>query len=162
MAAADVRKYVEVRPLRADDHADWNRLWLGYLDFYGAVVEDETRQLTWSRLLDPAEPAMAGLVAIDASPPTPDGSGQALGLAHLIFHRHCWRDGDVCYLQDLFVTPEARGLGAGRALIEAVYAEADRRGAADVYWMTQTSNETARRLYDRIGRATDFMKYTRG
>ena len=53
-----------------------------------------------------------------------------VGLAHYIFHRHGWHVADVCYLQDLFVAPEARGDGVGRALIEAVYAEADAAGAA--------------------------------
>ena len=43
----------------------------------------------------------------------------------------------------------------------AVYAEADAAGAADVYWLTQEFNVTARRLYDRIGRATPFVKYVR-
>ena len=55
--------------------------------------------------------------------------GQLVGLAHYLFHRHCWRIEDVCYLQDLYVDPEARGTGLGRALIEAVYARADAAGA---------------------------------
>ena len=66
-----------------------------------------------------------------------------------------------CYLEDLFVSPDARGLGAGRALIEAVYAAADAAGADQVYWLTAHSNETARKLYDRVGRLTPFVKYRR-
>ena len=31
----------------------------------------------------------------------------------------------------------------------------------NVYWLTQTSNATARRLYDRVGTATPFIKYRR-
>jgi hypothetical protein len=53
------------------------------------------------------------------------------------------------------------GAGVGRALIEAVYAEADRDGCPNVYWMTQEFNETARRLYDRIATLTPFVKYSR-
>ena len=49
----------------------------------------------------------------------------------------------------------------GRALIEAVYAEADRRGTPAVYWMTQDFNTTARQLYDRIAKLTPFIKYSR-
>lgn len=105
---------------------------------------------------------MAGMIAVSDEPEARSNGDDALGLVHFLFHPHCWRAGDVCYLQDLFVAAEARGAGAGRALIEAVYAEADRRGAEDVYWMTQTSNATARRLYDRIGAPTAFMKYVRG
>ena len=66
-----------------------------------------------------------------------------------------------CYLEDLFVTPEARGLGVGRALIEGVYAEADLRGADRTYWATQEQNATARKLYDSIGTLTEFVQYRR-
>ncbi|MGX1306119.1 GNAT superfamily N-acetyltransferase [Amorphus suaedae] len=69
--------------------------------------------------------------------------------------------GPVCYLQDLFVSPDVRGSGAGRALIEAVYEAADAAGAEQVYWLTQTFNETARRLYDRVASVTPFIKYRR-
>ena len=87
--------------------------------------------------------------------------GQPRGLTHFLFHRHGWRVEDVCYLQDLYADPELRGHGLGRKLIEAVYAEADARGAPSVYWLTQDFNETARHLYDRIGRVTPFIKYER-
>jgi GNAT superfamily N-acetyltransferase len=67
----------------------------------------------------------------------------------------------TCYLQDLYVVPETRGQGLGAALINHVYAAADERGAAEVYWHTQEFNATARRLYDRIGRLTPFIQYRR-
>ena len=79
-----------------------------------------------------------------------------------LFHRHCWKIENVCYLQDLYADPSARGMGVGRALIEAVYEQADAAGAPSVYWMTQEFNHTARQLYDRIGQLTPFIKYQRG
>ncbi len=85
-----------------------------------------------------------------------------MGLVHFIFHRHNWKIEDVCYLQDLYADPAMRGSGVGRALIEAVYAAADSHGAPAVYWMTQDFNTTARKLYDRIGQLTPFIKYQRG
>jgi GNAT superfamily N-acetyltransferase len=144
-----------VRPLRRADEAEWRRLWTGYLEFYGTGVDEAVYARTFARLLDPAVPAMAAFVAASAAGDRP------FGLVHVIFHPHCWRIEDVCYLQDLYVAPEARGAGAGRALIEAVYAEADRRGCPSVYWLTQDFNATARRLYDRIGSVTPFIKYVR-
>ena len=71
-------------------------------------------------------------------------------------------DDPRCYLQDLYADPDVRGLGIGRALIEAVYAAADAAGAPSVYWLTQDFNHTARKLYDRIGTKSPFIKYTRG
>ena len=90
-----------------------------------------------------------------------DETGRALGIAALVFHRSTWSPSWYCYLEDLFVAPVARGSGIGRALIEATYAEADRRGASRTYWATQDKNETARTLYDHLGQLTDFVQYRR-
>ena len=142
-----------IRPLAQDDLSHWRRLWSAYLAFYDARVSDQVFRSTWSRLFsgEPFDPQC--LLAILA--------GRPVGLVHFIFHRSCWTIGNVCYLQDLYVDPEARGKGAGRTLIEAVYDQADRAGAASVYWLTQDSNETARKLYDRVARQTSFIKYQR-
>lgn len=142
------------RPLEPGDRRDWERLWRGYLAFYEAEVDPAVFDVTWSRLSSNEAGEFRGLLACG-----PDGA--PLGLAHYLFHRHCWSVADACYLQDLFVAPEARGRGAGRALIEAVYAEADSAGAANVYWLTQDFNHTARQLYDRISVKTPFIKYSR-
>jgi GNAT superfamily N-acetyltransferase len=89
-------------------------------------------------------------------------AGQPVGLVHYIFHRTNWKIEDVCYLQDLYADEAARGQGVGRRLIEAVYAAADAHGTPSVYWLTQDFNTEARRLYDRIGEPTPFIKYQRG
>ena len=114
---------------------------------------EEVYRSTFARLLDPARPQQNGLIALV--------DGQAAGLVHYIFHPHNWRVEDVCYLQDLYTDPAFRGSGVGRALIEAVYAAADERGAPSVYWLTQDFNETARLLYDRVANLTPFIKYQR-
>ena len=64
-------------------------------------------------------------------------------------------------MQNLYADPEKRGRGVGRALIEALYAEADRYDAAQAYRLTAESNATARRLYDAVATATSFIKYRR-
>ncbi|MBB97746.1 MAG: GNAT family N-acetyltransferase [Rhodobacteraceae bacterium] len=142
-----------VRPLRAEDRPAWAALWRAYLDFYQSEVPDDVYDTTFARLLgdDPYDPS--GLIAeVDGTP---------VGLVHYLFHRHCWKVENVCYLQDLYASPAARGTGVGRALIEAVYAAADDAGAPTVYWTTQDFNETARLLYDRVGKLTPFIKYQR-
>ena len=142
-----------IRPLTAADEVDWRRLWTGYLEFYKTSVPEEVYRTTFARLLGGDPQDFHGLVA--------EQEGRVIGLAHYLFHRHCWRVENVVYLQDLYVDPEVRGTGAGRALIEAVYAAADAAGCPSVYWLTQDFNATARRLYDRIGRVTPFIRYQR-
>lgn len=144
---------ISIRPLRTDDREQWLQLWRGYLTFYESDVPAEVTDLTWSRILDPEAP-IHGLCAVDED-------GRLLGIVHYLFHPVTWAAGPRCYLEDLFTAAEARGRGAGRALIEAVYAAADARGADQVYWLTQDTNATARRLYDQVARATPFIKYRR-
>ncbi|MDF3823571.1 GNAT family N-acetyltransferase [Leptospira sp. 96542] len=52
-----------------------------------------------------------------------------------------------------------RGQGIGRALIEAVAAQARQRGAARYYWLTQANNATARALYDQLAQHGGFVRY---
>ncbi len=142
-----------IRPLEPADKDAWLPLWQGYLTFYRASVSEDVTAHTWARLIDPAGP-IHGFGAAD-------DSGELIGFVHYLFHPVTWSRSDRCYLEDLFVSPDARGTGAGRALIEAVYGAADAAGANQVYWMTAHDNETARRLYDRVARLTPFIKYQR-
>ncbi len=144
---------IAIRPVTAADEPDWRRLWTGYLDYYETKLPEEVYASTFARLLSGAPGEFRGLIAeVDRRP---------VGLTHYVFHRTCWSIADTCYLQDLYADPSVRGRGVGRALIEAVYAAAEVHGAASVYWMTQEFNSTARRLYDRIGKKTPFIKYNR-
>lgn len=142
-----------IRPLHPEDQADWRKLWTGYLTFYQASVPDAVYASTFARLLGDDPRDFNALVA--------EVDGQLLGLTHYLFHRHAWKIEDVCYLQDLYVDPQARGLGLGRALIEAVYARADAAGAPAVYWLTQDFNHEARQLYDRVAKVSPFIRYNR-
>jgi len=145
---------VKIRPLEARDEPEWRALWTGYLEFYATSVPEEVYRTYFQRLLGDDPQDYHGLVA-EAE------DGTLIGLTHYLFHRHGWKIENVVYLQDLFVAPEARGTGAGRALIQAVYDAADDAGCPSVYWLTQDFNATARRLYDRIGQLTPFIKYQR-
>ena len=144
---------VTIRPLTAADRKAWDPLWQGYLSFYKTELAPEVTDVTWSRLLDATED-MHCLVA-------ENDTGEVVGIVHYLYHLVTWAIADRCYLEDLFVAESARGTGAGRALIEAVYAAADERGADQVYWLTQDSNVEGRRLYDRVGQVTPFIKYRR-
>ena len=145
--------HVIVRPLAPQDEAAWRRLWTAYLTFYKSTVPEAVYASTFQRLLGDDQQDFHAFVA--------EVDGELVGLVHYLFHRHCWRVENVCYLQDLYADPHVRGRGIGRALIEAVYAAADEAGAPTVYWLTQDFNTQARKLYDRIGSVTPFIKYAR-
>jgi GNAT superfamily N-acetyltransferase len=144
---------LEIRPLAPADRAAWGALWQGYLAYYKTTLPETIYDSSFARMLSGDDHEFQGRLALL--------DGKPIGLVHYLFHRHGWKIENVCYLQDLYTAPEARGKGIARALIEAVYAEADKAGAPGVYWLTQDFNTTARQLYDRIGTLTPFVKYAR-
>ncbi|HEV2816371.1 MAG TPA: GNAT family N-acetyltransferase [Allosphingosinicella sp.] len=141
---------IEIRPIGKDERADWEPLWKGYLTFYKAALPPEQNDLTWTRLHDPAEPMHALGAYVDR---------ELEGIVHYLFHRSTWTAGNYCYLQDLFVAEGGRKHGLGRALIEAVYAEARAAGASRVYWLTHETNDVARGLYDKVADRSGFIQY---
>ena len=146
---------LNVRQIEPSDRAAWEPLWAGYNAFYGragaTALAPEISDVLWQRLFDPAEPVFA-LVA--------EQDGQVVGLVHFLFHRSTTRIEPVCYLQDLFTSPEVRGRGVGRSLIEGVYAQARDAGAKRVYWQTREDNAAARRLYDQVAQHIGFIVYS--
>jgi GNAT superfamily N-acetyltransferase len=145
---------VVIRHAVRQDFDEWLPLWTDYNAFYGregsgALPEHVTR-LTWSRLLDLAEP-MHALVAV--------ADRELVGIAHYLFHRSTISVALTCYLQDLFTTPAARGVGIATALIQRVFEEARNMGSSRVYWQTHETNAAARRLYERIAEPSGFIVY---
>jgi GNAT superfamily N-acetyltransferase len=141
-----------VRPLADADKPAWLPLWAGYLEFYQASLPSDVTETTFARLTG-ADKDMFGLVA--------EQDGRIVGIAHCIVHRSTWARGSYVYLNDLFVTPDVRKCGVGRALIEAIYAHADAMDAERVYWLTHESNATARKLYESLAVNDGFLEYRR-
>lgn len=142
-----------VRPLTAQDEAEWRALWCAYLEYYETSLSEDVYVSTFARLLGDDPQDFSGLVA--------ELDGKLIGLTHYLFHRHGWKIENTCYLQDLYADPDVRGRGVGRALINGVYAAADTAGAPAVYWLTQDFNNAGRMLYDKVGVLTPFIKYQR-
>lgn len=143
---------VAVRPLTTKDHAAWCSLWQAYLTFCETDLSAEVTNLTWSRLHDASVP-LYGWVA--------ELNGNVIGFTHAQEQLTTWSKVPYVYLEDLFVEQSVRKSGAGSALISAVYAHADEIKSTKVYWQTENSNFTAQKLYDVIGKRSEFMVYKR-
>lgn len=141
---------ITITRLSTEHHAEWLHLWEGYQAFYRETIDEATTERTWQRLRDPGEPMFAFVALID---------GKVVGIVHALYHRSTWTQGDDCYLQDLFTDPAHRNRGAGRALIEAVYREAQQHGAASVYWLTHETNTTGMALYAKVASRTGFIQF---
>jgi GNAT superfamily N-acetyltransferase len=141
-----------IRPVADRDFFAWHELFEGYCDFYESPLNDEKAVRAWSWFMSPERRAEA-IVAVD------DETGTLLGLAHYREFVRPLAGGMGLYLDDLFVRPDARGQGVGRALIERVREVGIGRRALVVRWITDENNEAARRLYDRVAQKTDWVTY---
>ena len=139
-----------IRDPAPSDETAWRRLWAGYVTFYEAEVAEDVTAETWRRMLTPG----SGLVGRLA-----DENGSVVGFTISVLHLGTWTKTPICYLEDLFVDPEIRGKGVGKALIDDLIVMARERGWSRLYWHTRASNATARRLYDRFVEADDFVRY---
>ena len=139
-----------IRSALPSDESAWRAMWRGYCDFYRASVPEETTNRPWTRILDPDSAVMCVGAEVD---------GNVYGLANCVVHENTWESQPVCYLEDLYVEPAARGKGIGSALIEWLRNAMRAEGWARLYWHTRAGNETARRVYDRFAEADDFVRY---
>jgi len=144
---------ITTRPLRPSDKQAWLALWTAYLAFYEQELEPGVTESLFDRLL--SDKGHSCFVAVQ--------NEELVGLVHYLFHESTWATLSTCYLEDLYVSEKLRGGGAGRKLIEAVYRAATEEPSASgkVYWHTHDHNTRARKLYDRIGVLSDFVRYDR-
>lgn len=141
---------LHIRPALAKDETTWRTLWRGYCDFYQAEVSEAVTAHTWARILDPAS-ALGCVVA--------ERDGAVIGFANYVVHDATWELQPLCYLEDLFVAPDVRRSGAGKAIILWLKDAMVTHGWSRLYWVTHRDNATARRLYDPFVGADDFVRY---
>ena len=141
---------LSIRELKETDKDRWLELWAGYLEFYKSNLSPEQTEFTWKRLIN-NEQKMYGFVA--------ENENGVIGFTHCLFRPSTWTETDYCYLEDLFVDPNIRGKGVGRALMNRVVEFAKEKNSKRVYWTTQEFNKTARVLYDSITSVSEFVQY---
>lgn len=141
----------KIRALKTEDREKWQVLWQGYQEFYDADLSSITDHV-FAQLVSNETDTPFGLVF-------EGDDGKLLGLAHYLFHATTWSAKKRCYLNDLFTSKEARGMGVGRALIEATAQRANAADSDQLYWLTQEFNTDGRRLYDKVANLTPFVKY---
>jgi GNAT superfamily N-acetyltransferase len=91
---------------------------------------------------DPATEFLLGAADEDAPPS---------GVCQLRFRLSAWTAADDCWLEDLYVRPEARRAGVGQALIELAIERATARGCRRIELDTNEGNAPALALYHRNG-----------
>ncbi|KAB1086788.1 GNAT family N-acetyltransferase [Neorhizobium galegae] len=87
--------------------------------------------------------------------------GVPIGMAIWFFSYSTWQAKNGLYLEDLYVTPAARGLGAGKAMLKRLAQIALENGCGRFEWSVLDWNEPAIRVYEAIGAEpmTEWIRY---
>ena len=143
---------VKIRPVTLSDRARWEELLTDYATFYKTQVPDGGFDSVWQWIFDENNDFWCDLVEAQ--------DGSIIGFTQYQLMHRSLGGGMVCYLSDLFVEPNIRGTGAGRAMIDHVIEFAKAKGLANVRWLTQDFNYAGRRLYDTYQPKSDFILYS--
>jgi ribosomal protein S18 acetylase RimI-like enzyme len=142
---------VSVKPVAQDDRKQWEVLYHGYAEFYQVPMNEQILDTVWGWIHDDSNPFF-GLIAKDEK-------GKALGLMHCRQMPSPLRGALVGFLDDLFVTPEARGQG----VVEELYASLNRLGKQQgwpfIRWITAENNYRGRAVYDKLSDKTHWLTY---
>ncbi|MBL8583725.1 MAG: GNAT family N-acetyltransferase [Rhizobiaceae bacterium] len=142
-----------IRDVQAEDREAFLDMWADFV----SLAPDEPGnhgvmgELNWSRMIDPAH-ALKALIATDEN-------GAAVGFTLYLPFAFTWARGDVCYLQDIYVRAQARGKGIAQAMIAELEKRGRDAGWFKVFWMTQADNFTAQRVYDKVAKRMDYLRY---
>ena len=119
----------------------------GYCDFYEVVPSDDAL-LALSRTLIADPDQGVQLIARD-------DEGRALGFATIFWTWSTLSAAQLGIMNDLFVTPDARGGGWADALIAACVERCRERGVRELAWQTAYTNLRAQAVYERVGAERD-------
>lgn len=144
-------KGLNVTPPTLDDEPLWRQLYCGYADFYNMPMTDEILKTLWSWIHDDHNPFYA-IVARNSD-------GRLLGLMHFRAMPSPLRGAMVGFLDDLFVSPDARGKGVVEALYVALEHQGRKKGWPLIRWITAENNYRARSVYDKLSSKTGWITY---
>jgi GNAT superfamily N-acetyltransferase len=134
---------MNIEVVKEADLAELLPMLRAYCDFYEVAPTDaELEALVRALIVDPEHSGIQLIARSD--------DGAPLGFATVYWTWQTLTAARAAVLNDLFVAPEARGKGIGRALIEESRRRAGEHGAPELVWETTPDNETAQRLYDSL------------
>ena len=139
-----------IRPIKKKDKNDWEKLYIGYANFYKVEMNDEILGTVWKWLLDKSH-EVSGLVYEENS--------KIVALAHYRKMPSPLRGKYIGFLDDLFVDPDHRGKKIGEKILSEIKKISEKNNWELVRWITRKDNNRAKSLYDKVSEKTSWDTY---
>ena len=139
-----------IRKLELKDKENWSKLYNGYADFYKVPMNKGTLDTLWGWIQD---------VTHDVNGICFELEGNIVGIAHYRTMARPIKGQYIGFLDDLFVEPEFRRQKIAQKLISYLKSLSKANNWDGIRWITHSSNENAKKLYDKIANNTGFELY---
>jgi len=139
-----------IRFLEQKDKEKWAKLYNGYADFYKVPMNTGILNTLWNWIHDKNHVVNGICFELD---------NKIVGIAHYRTMPRPIKGQYVGFLDDLFVEPEMRGQKIAQKLINHLKSISKVNNWNSIRWITHSSNENAKKLYDKIANNTGFELY---
>jgi ribosomal protein S18 acetylase RimI-like enzyme len=139
-----------IRKLEQKDKENWAKLYNGYANFYKVSMNTGILDTLWDWIID--ENHIVNAICFESE-------GKIIGIAHYRTMPRPIKGEYIGFLDDLFVEPEFRGQKIAKKLINHLKSLSKANNWNGIRWITHSSNENAKKLYDKIANNTGFELY---
>ncbi len=139
-----------IRNLIQSDRQNWEKLYIDYAEFYKVTMNNEILDTVWSWLFNKKH--VVNRLCYETE-------GKIVGIAHYRTMPRPLKGKYIGFLDDLFVEPNFRRKKIGEKLIIALKDMAKPNDWQVIRWITHSSNDTAKKLYDKLAINTGFDLY---
>jgi ribosomal protein S18 acetylase RimI-like enzyme len=139
-----------IRKLKQKDKENWAKLYNGYAEFYKVPMNTDILDTIWSWIHD--ETQVVNAICFELK-------GKIVGITHYRTMPRPIKREYIGFLDDLFVEPEFRDQKIAQNLISHLKSLSKDNNWNGIRWITHSSNENAKKLYDKIANNTGFELY---
>ena len=139
-----------IRCLDYKDKGKWEKLYIAYGNFYKVPMNSGILDTLWDWILDDNHIVNGICYELE---------GNIVGIAHYRTMPRPIKGQYIGFLDDLFVEPEFRGQQIAQKLISYLKSLSKANNWNGIRWITHSSNENAKKLYDKIANNTGFELY---
>ena len=139
-----------IRYLEQNDKENWEKLYIGYANFYKTSMNTEILDTLWSWIHNDNHIVNGICYELE---------GKIVGIAHYRTMPRPIRGQYIGFLDDLFVEPDFRRKKIAQKLINHLKSLSKSNNWDGIRWITHSSNDNAKKLYDKIANNTGFELY---